>query len=427
MGLLTKLKQFFIKKKAQPLLKTPKASQKDVHKEDEFIKKLQENVLVQQWNNGDQQMQETAKRVMSILMQEKAEAEKQNRQLFSEKTKYTNIPISINGYTVYINTITVNDSMFPYILVYPETIDENCELIVDTLNTLDSQSTKDREVTFIEGVEKIGSYIRSQINAPMLYVYVPRENENENEPYYQHLARECFTSNDLKYPRCDLLVKQSILDAQKKLKSISGKDVSDKIVLKGYSTSGVFAQRFAEIHPDIISKAIIGAATGSIPIPSKDLDWPFGIRNFEELFGKKFDEESYKKIHFAYYVGELEAKETSNRRDENGNIVPMHDISYLTISSPEDVATRYRAMFGINLHERFTNVIDWYKQNGYKIISKIYTGADHRSLGTSAYAYHKEYLKDLELFYKEGISGEGFKKGKASADKIKTDFDDYVR
>lgn len=425
MGILAKLKQFFINKKAQPLLEAAKPSKKDVHKEDEFIKKLQENVYVQLWNNGDQQMQETAKRVISILMKEKEEAEKQNRQLFSEKTKYTNIPISINGYTVYINTITVNDSMFPYILVFPKTIDENCELIVDTLNTLDLQSTKDREVTFIKGVGQIGSYIRSQINAPMLYVYVPRENENE--PYYQHLARECFTSNDLKYPRCDLLVKQSILDAQTKLKSISGKDVSDKIVLNGYSTSGVFAQRFAEIHPKIISKAIIGAATGSIPIPSKDLDWPFGIRNFEELFGKKFEEESYKKIQFAYYVGELEAKETSNRRDENGDIVPMHDISYLTISSPEDIATRYRAMFGINLHKRFTNVIDWYKQNGYKIISKIYRGADHKSLGTSAYTYHEEYLKDIKLFYQEGITGDGFKKGKASADEIRTDFDDYVK
>ncbi len=419
MGLLTKLKQFFIKKKDQPLLDAP-----NVHKEDEFIKKLQENRFIQQWNNGDQQMQETAKKIISVLQHEKNEADAQNRQMFSEKTKYTNVPININEYTIYINTITVNGSMFPYILVYPKTIDENCELIVDTLNTLNTHSTKEREVTFIDGAEQIGKYVRSQINAPMLYVYVPRENENE--PYYQQLARECFTSNDLKYPRCDLLVKQSILDAQKRLKSISGKDVSDKIVLNGYSTSGVFAQRFAEIHPEIISKAIIGATTGSIPIPSKDLDWPFGIRNFEELFGKKFDEESYKKIQFAYYVGELEAKETSNRRDENGNIVPMHDISYLTISSPEDIATRYRAMFGINLNERFKNAINWYKQHGYKITSKIYKGADHRSFG-KGYAHYEEYLKDLEIFYQEGINGEGFKKGKASADEIRTDFDDYVR
>ena len=419
MGVLTKLKQFFIKKKDQPLLDAP-----NVHKEDEFIKKLQENRFIQQWNNGDQQMQETAKKIISVLQHEKNEADAQNRQMFSEKTKYTNVPININEHTIYINTITVNGSMFPYILVYPKTIDENCELIVDTLNTLDTHSTKEREVTFIDGAEQIGKYVRSQINAPMLYVYVPRENKNE--PYYQHLARECFTSNDLKYPRCDLLVKQSILDAQKKLKSISGKDVSDKIVLNGYSTSGVFVQRFAEIHPEIISKAIIGAATGSIPIPSKDLDWPFGIRNFEELFGKKFDEESYKKIQFAYYVGELEAKETSNRRDENGNIVPMHDISYLTISSPEDSATRYRAMFGINLNERFKNAINWYKQHGYKITSKIYKGADHRSF-RKGYTHYEEYLKDLELFYQEGINGEGFKKGKASADEIRTDFDDYVR
>ena len=58
MGVLTKLKQFFIKKKDQPLLDAP-----NVHKEDEFIKKLQENRFIQQWNNGDQHMQETAKKI----------------------------------------------------------------------------------------------------------------------------------------------------------------------------------------------------------------------------------------------------------------------------------------------------------------------------------------------------------------------------
>lgn len=425
MGLLAKLKQLFINKKAQPLLEAPKTSQKDVHKKDEFIKKIQENRYIQLWNNGDQQMHDTAKKVISILVHEKNEADAQNRQMFSEKTKYTNVPISINEHTVYINTVTVNGSMFPYILVYPKTIEDNCELIVDTLNTLDTHSTKERDVTFIDGVQKIGEYVRSQINAPMLYVYIPKENDND--PYYQHLSKECFTSDVLKYPRCDLLVKQSILDAQKKLKNISGKDVSDKIALNGYSTSGVFAQRFAVIHPEIISKAIIGAATGSIPIPTSDLDWPEGTHDFEELFGKKFDEESYKKIEFAYYVGELEAKEKSNRRDENGNIVPTHDMSYLLKSVPEDIGAKYRAMFGINLNDRFANAINWYKQHGYKIISKIYKGANHRSFGKSYYAHNEEYLKDLELFYQEGITGEGFKKGKASADKIKTDFDDYVR
>lgn len=425
MGILAKLKQFFIREKAQPLLKEPDKSQNDIDKADEFTKKLQENVFIQRWNTGDQQKQDTAKKLISILKHEKNEADVQNRQMFSEKTKYTNVPININEHTIYINTITANGSMFPYILVYPKTINENCELIVDTLNTLDIHSTKDRATTAIYGVDQIGSYVRSEINAPMLYVYVPRENENE--PYYQHLARECFTSDDLKYPRVDLLVKHSILDAQKKLKSISGKEASDKIVLKGYSTSGVFAQRFAEIHPEIISKAIIGAATGSIPIPTSDLEWPEGTRDFEELFGKKFDKESYKKIEFAYYVGELEAKDKSNRKDENGNIVSTHDMSYLTESVPEDVGIKYRAMFGINLNERFKNAVDWYKQHGYKIISKIYKGADHRSLGKDYYAHNEEYLSDLKLFYQEGITGDGFKKGKASVDEIRTDFDDYVR
>lgn len=394
--------------------------------------RLSKNEYIQRLSNSDDiEHQLYAKKIIEIAMYEVSRA--QNRKMFSEKTRYINHPVNANGYTIYANTITQNGKMFPYILAYHQNMREGSEILVDTLNTRDSESTKNREDVFIAGADKVGSYIRSGADIPILYIFCPKE-DFLNEPYYQQLSRECFTASDREYDRCDLLVKESIQDAQKKLRSLSGKEVSDKIVLGGYSTSGVFAQRFAMIHPEMISKAIIGGAAGSIPIPTEDLEYPLGIKDFEKLFGKNFDEESYRKIEFAYYVGELEAKEESNRRDENGNIVPMHDMAYLTKSILEDIGTQYRSMFGENLHERFANAVNWYKENGYKIISKIYKGAAHTSLTKKNYMYASNHFKDLLTFYRDGINGDGFKKDESSVDRIimftkdgKSGFDDCMQ
>ena len=358
-----------------------------------------------------------AEKILEIAMQELSEAK--TREMFSEKTRYINSPVNVDGYIIYVNTITQNAKMFPYILGYPQDMKENSEIIVDTLNTRNLHNTKNRVDVFISGADMIGSYIRTGGDAPFLYVFCPRE-EFLNEPYYQQLSRECFTSSDLKYSRCDLLVKESIQDAKKKLVDLSGKKVSNKVVLEGYSTSGVFAQRFAIIHPEMISKVIIGGATGSIPIPIEDIEYPLGIKDYKYLFGKEFDEESYRNIEFAYYVGEFEAKEESKRKDEKGNTikVPMHDMSYLAKSIPEDLGAQYRNMFGTTLNERFENAVNWYKKSGYNIISKIYKEARHTSLMNKTYKYFSNYFQDLLMFYRNGINGEGFKKDESSADKL---------
>lgn len=426
MGLWEKIKSIFSKKeKIKLLVEENSPRKKEISTSEDFTQQLQKSVYMQALSNSDNiQHQEVAEKIKHIVRYEADMAQK--GKIFSQKSKYINKPINMgNGYTIYINTITEDGSMFPYILLLPQSIGENSEIIVDTLNTHDTEKTSDRVGVFAEGCDTINSYIKTNVDIPMLYVFVPKENIS-NEPYYQQLSRECFTSNDRKYDRCDLLVKSSIQDAQRKISNISGKEISDKVVLKGYSTSGIFAQRFAMIHPEIISKAIIGASTGSIPIPTDDLNYPLGIKDFEKLFGKKFDEESYKKIEFAYYVGELEAKEQSKRKDENGKAVPMHDMSYLSESIPIDIAKKHRSMFGVNLDDRFKNTVRWYQENGYKIISKIYKDADHRTFGKN-YKYDRNYLKDLVSFYKDGTSGEGFKKDEASAYRIKTDFENHVK
>ena len=81
---------------------------------------------------------------------------------------------------------------------------------------------------------------------------------------------------------------ECIIEAREKIKQLSGKKVSDKIFLNGYSASGVFAQRFALIYPEVIDNCLVGGAAGTIPIPSDDLEYPLRNKKLSRTFWKRF-------------------------------------------------------------------------------------------------------------------------------------------
>ena len=181
------------------------------------------------------------------------------------------------------------------------------------------------------------------------------------------------------------------------------------------------------IHPEIISKAIIGGAVGSIPIPTKDLEYPLGIKDFEELFKKEFNEKAYKDIEFAMFVGEKEAREPAANFDMNGTktitdqrknsvFPPMHDMSYNLKSVPLEIGRRQRNMLGIDLQTRAYVSTKWYIEHGYKLKYKIYKGIGHSEIFSNKYSLR--ILKDILEFIEKGFEGNCFEKDEISADKI---------
>src|SRR5699024_7925432 len=105
--------------------------------------------------------------------------------------------------------------------------------------------------------------------------------------------------------------------------------------------------------------------------PNTDLDYPLGIKNYEELFGKSFNIEEYKKITFDYYVGSLECEIKSlTRTDEDGNLAPMHDMSYFNRSVPSDVGMIQRKILGQDMFE--------IKEKTVKILKSIRNNISHR-------------------------------------------------
>ena len=182
-------------------------------------------------------------------------------------------------------------------------------------------------------------------------------------------------------------VKDCIDSARLEIKEITGKNVQDRIFLSGYSASGLFAQRFALAYPEMINRALIGGAAGTIPVPTKKLKYPIGIQDYETVFGKEFDSEAYKRIQFAYYVGEKEAAK-AGEYDINGDRIksdkqipaPMHDMSFRSATTPQDVGKEQRRLLGQNLDERYKNAIKANQIYGIDIEGIVVSNSTHRDI-----------------------------------------------
>ncbi|KAH7408992.1 hypothetical protein BKA64DRAFT_773473 [Cadophora sp. MPI-SDFR-AT-0126] len=63
---------------------------------------------------------------------------------------------------------------------------------------------------------------------------------------------------------------------------------TDKIFLCGYSGGGQFVHRFMYLYPERLYAVSVGAP-GRTTLLSRDLDWPGGIQNTNEIFGREID------------------------------------------------------------------------------------------------------------------------------------------
>lgn len=289
------------------------------------------------------------------------------------------IDYSINGIKYRIKFISYdheNCINIPSIVAIPlvEKVSKN---IIFEANNMESEKSSD---ILEQGINTLGRLSILTYEEPGV-IMVPLIPSYKNYPYLQQLSRECFdlSKNDLLY-RVDEQIVRMINKTKNMVSSEFGVRLSDKIFLNGYSSSGVFAQRFSLLHPEVIDAVCIGGASGSIPVPSDVLNYPLGVKDYEELTGKKFNFEQYKDIKFRYYVGEYETVKKSNSRcDEDGRNAPMHDMSYFARSVPVEVGKKQRELFGKDMFERANRAIQVLKSLGLNIEHHIIKGRGHNN------------------------------------------------
>ena len=137
--------------------------------------------------------------------------------------------------------------------------------------------------------------------------------------YTHALDRDSLITKRIDLRRIDLQLIAMIDYARAKLAE-SGIQTDAKILIQGFSASGMFANRFAILHPDRVKAATIGAPGGwpIAPIANfeeKELSYPVGVADLESLTGISFDSSAYNAIPQLIYMGSLDDNDSLDFTD----------------------------------------------------------------------------------------------------------------
>ena len=163
--------------------------------------------------------------------------------------------------------------------------------------------------------------ISRDLNIPLLVPCFVRP-ETDWRIYTHALDTDTMKIQDGYLKRIDLQLLNMVEDARKIL-SANGLDVNEKIFMSGFSASGNFTNRFVALHPEKVRAVASGGVNGMPIIPLEELDgytlnYQVGIANLEELIGKPFNLEEYKKVAQYIYMGALDRNDTLPYRDAYG-------------------------------------------------------------------------------------------------------------
>lgn len=180
--------------------------------------------------------------------------------------------------------------------------------------------------------------------------------------YPIHLERDTFLVDDERLKRLDLQLIAMIDDASARLSSL-GIELQEDVLLNGFSSTGIFVNRFVHLHPDQVLAAAIGApGVYQMPVSTwqdETVSYPVGISNLAELTGEAFDLEGFQATPLFIYIG---------REDTNDPVGLEED---------ED-EEQIQRLFGSDLITRFNSAKSVYESVDSNSHFKIYEGVGHQ-------------------------------------------------
>jgi len=139
------------------------------------------------------------------------------------------------------------------------------------------------------------------------------------QTYTHALDRDSLTTQRADLKRIDLQLLAMIDHARAQL-ATDGIPTDPKILIQGFSASGMFANRFTILHPDRVKAATIGSPGGWSIAPVAEYDgqplpYPAGIADLEALTGNTFDAATYNVIPQLIYMGSLDNNDSLDFED----------------------------------------------------------------------------------------------------------------
>ncbi len=209
---------------------------------------------------------------------------------------------------------------FPFFLKVPEITKTNY-LVVETNNT--GRVSDDFNIHFnsarkaIQG-NSLGPWISKKLDAPILVPAFPRSEKNW-QVYTHALDSDTVLIDSGKLKRIDLQLLAMVKEAKSVLRTHSVV-VNEKIVMTGFSASGTFANRFSLLHPGTLKVVVAGGLNGILMLPTSslneiELNYPLGLNNFEQVFGKRFEKEQWSALPQLLFMGEKDTNDSAKFDD----------------------------------------------------------------------------------------------------------------
>ena len=263
---------------------------------------------------------------------------------------------------------------FPYLLFVPDLGEEKKYdyLLVETNNT--GRGSDDFEVhraaaTALARDSSVGNWVAKALRIPLLVPIFPRPASTDNV-YTHSLDRDTILIADGPLKRLDLQLLAMIADARPRFEAMK-RPVRPKVLINGFSASGLFANRFALLHPEAVAAAAYGGINGFITLPvaelkSHSLNFPVGIADLEKITGHPFDRPAYLAIPQFGYMG---AEET--------NDAVVHKDAY----SDEERTLIFELLGRKMMPDRWEAVQAVYQNEKVPIQFKTYSGIGHGTDG----------------------------------------------
>lgn len=183
--------------------------------------------------------------------------------------------------------------------------------------------------------------------------------------YTHALDRDSLTTKRADLLRLDLQLLAMVDDTRRQL-SQQGIQTEEKFFIQGFSASGMFANRFAVLHPKRV-KAVAAGAPGGWPIAplasfnGESLPYPAGVSDLETLTGKPFDSETLKSVPQLIFMGSLDDNDSLDFRD----------------GWDEEPASLVDKLFGKDPQARWKNSESLYKTAGANAQFLLVDGVGH--------------------------------------------------
>ena len=271
---------------------------------------------------------------------------------------------------------------FPFILIMPDKLKKHPKIYVEGANSVlyaqDGQQSLEAQIKFAkdyadyltepqDGRRFNAAYLMQQLNEPLLIPIIERcDFEHQGEFYTQMLGRNVVTTKEGKYAN----LSQQVLNMINYVKTGFNINFQEKNGLIGMSTSGVFAGRMLFLEPESfdVCLSICSNAVQPLPIPelfNNKLPYPLGTADYEQITGKKFNEEEYRKAQQLFIVG----KQEDNSKYNIVNNPLLHD---------EEVQEWYKKLYGdVTLQERQEEIDYVFDELGYENVKCILAEGGH--------------------------------------------------